>query len=170
MEPSPWDTDRIRWLALTPQARPLKHRQHHPDARARFPEEHRLPLRPAPPFGLPWGSVPADALPETQKGERRSNPTTHFDSDSLSEKTTQADKSRAMKTGHLHVLRTVNYLRIRTPSQIFSSTTTGQAPRTFLQTTRGSSASTMATKVLAGLARLITKAYTHGQYVQVREP
>src|SRR5215813_4108049 len=71
MEPSRSDTARTRWLALTPPARRLKP-QPQPDARARFPEEHRLPLRPAPPIGLRWGSVPADALPETLKGERRS--------------------------------------------------------------------------------------------------
>src|SRR5215813_7100979 len=79
MEPSRSDTARTRWLALTPPARQLKP-QPQPDVRARFPEEHRLPLRPAPPSGLRWGSVPADALPETQKGERkRSKPTTNFD-------------------------------------------------------------------------------------------
>jgi hypothetical protein len=41
--------------------------------------EHRLPLRPAPPFGRRRGSVPADALPETQKGEQRRNSSTVSD-------------------------------------------------------------------------------------------
>src|SRR5262245_19155387 len=47
--------------------------------RTGFPEEDRLPLRPAPPSGLRGGSVPADALPETQKGERRNNPVSERD-------------------------------------------------------------------------------------------
>src|SRR5262245_62592968 len=105
MEPSRSDTARTRWLALTPPVKRLKRR---PPPDARFPEEHRLPLRPAPPSGLRWGSVPADALPETQKGGRRNNPVSERDLRFVcnAKNLTQPDKSRAMKTGHLHVLTT----------------------------------------------------------------
>src|SRR5215510_11498575 len=77
--PSPLATVPIHWLDSPPLANRSKHRFHGAPGRGRLPEERRLPLRPAPPFGLRWGSVPADAPPETQKGEHGNNPIADFD-------------------------------------------------------------------------------------------
>src|SRR5689334_3148823 len=92
MEPFLWGTARTRWLGLTPPA--SRSTRGHPDLRGRFPEEHRLPLRPAPPYGLRWGSVPAAALPETQKGQadKRNKP--------VSEPTRNDCDAKINPTGH----------------------------------------------------------------------